>query len=259
MFIDTHAHLTFGDDYENIDTILQRAQAAGVEKIVNICTDETSLQRGLELANTHSWIFNAGATTPHDVDNEGESHFPLFAKAAKEGKFVAIGETGLDYFYEHSDRNAQKTYLKKYLMLALECNLPVIFHCRDAFADLYEICDNHFIKNGVHGKGVMHCFTGDLQEGLQAIRRGWYLSLSGIITFKRSEMLRETIRQLPLDSLLIETDAPYLAPQSKRGKANEPSYIVETAQVLADVHGVSVEKIAEKTTENAHRFFCWPH
>ena len=257
MLIDSHAHSQAQKFILKLMRSLNRAKAAGLQAIVNICTDVESLEKGLELAKKHPWIRNAAATTPHDVEKEGEQVFPIMADHARRGMLVAVGETGLDYYYSHSDRELQKIFLKRYLNLALECQLPVIIHCRDAFKDFFDILDREYMINGQHGPGVLHCFTGTLEEAGQVWDRGWYLSLSGIVTFKNSGQLREVAKAAPLDRLLIETDTPYLAPQSKRGKMNEPSYLVETAKLIAEIKGRSFEEIAKVTNENAKRFFGW--
>ncbi len=254
-FFDSHAHLTSESVYPEVDRILERAQAAGVESIVNICTDHASLEKGLELARHYPWVVNAGATTPHDVDAEGETMFPEFAKCAKEGAFVAVGETGLDYHYTHSRPETQKYFLQQYLHLALECTLPVIIHCREAFSDLFQILDENYVIDGKHAPGVLHCFTGTVEEAQQVVERGWYLSLSGIVTFKKSTELREVAKFVPLGQLLIETDTPYLAPQSHRGKPNEPSYLSEIAEIIAQVKGLPVEDVAKASSYNARRLF----
>lgn len=254
-FFDSHAHLTSKPLAPHVDILANRAWNAGVQRIINICTDQFTLEKGLELAKKYPWISNAGATTPHDVDKEGEQMFSVFAKAAREGAFAAVGETGLDYFYEHSDREVQKDFLKRYLTLAKECKLPIIIHCREAFADFFKILDSEYTVNGKHLPGVLHCFTGTVEEAMQVVERGWYLSLSGIVTFKKSEELRQVARRVPLEHLLIETDAPYLAPQSNRGKTNEPSFVPETAQLIADVKGLTLAAVAEASWNNASELF----
>ena len=253
MFTDSHAHLTFDTLYENVEEILKRAKDAGVNRIFNICTDIKTAERGIELAAKHDYIHNIGATTPHDVEKEGEEHFPYFEKLAKEGSLVAVGETGLDYYYEHSKKSLQKKFLIKYFHLARETNLPVVIHCRDAFDDLFEIADAEFANS--EKALVLHCFTGGKEEAKKALDRGYYVSFSGIATFKKSEALREAASYVPLDQMLIETDSPYLAPQSKRGKVNEPAYLKETAEMLAILKGVSLEDFAKITSQNASFVF----
>lgn len=255
MFTDSHAHLTSEQIFDNVGAILERANTNGVNRIVNICTDEITLQRGLELAQKYPWVFNTAATTPHDVSKEGELLFPLMEKHAKNGDLVAVGETGLDYFYEHSPKELQQHFLRRYLHLALECTLPVVIHCREAFADFFSILDSEYQINGKHAPGVLHCFTGTIQEAEEVLKRGWYLSLSGIVTFKKSQELREVAKITPLNQLLIETDSPYLAPQSHRGKLNEPSYLPEIAAVIADIKGVSADEVAAATSDNAQKLF----
>lgn len=252
-YIDTHAHLTSEQVLPHLQDVLTRAKDRGINKVVNICTDEKSLKEGLLLRKQFSWIHNAAATTPHDVESEGASFFPLVERSAMEGSLIAIGETGLDYFYEHSNREVQQKYLSLYFLLATQTKLPLIFHCRDAFNDLFSMADQEY--RGY--PAVVHCFTGSPEEAKGALDRGWYLSLSGIVTFKKSAALREVVKYIPLDRLLIETDSPYLAPQSHRGKLNEPSYLPETAEIIAETRGIAIEKLASITTENAERFFSF--
>lgn len=254
-FFDSHAHLTGDALIEKVDALIQRAQAIGVNRIVNICTNQVSLERGLELAARQPAILNAAATTPHDVEAEGDEVFHLMTASARESRLVAVGETGLDYYYEHSDRTIQKDFLRRYLHLALECRLPVIIHCREAFADFFDILDAEYTVNGRTGPGVLHCFTGTLSEAEGVLKRGFYLSLSGIVTYKKSEALRQVAKMVPLDRLLVETDAPFLAPQSHRGQVNEPAFLSETCSVIAAVRGVSVAEVASATYINASRVF----
>ena len=207
------------------------------------------------LSQRYSWIYQAAATTPHDVEKEGEEVFEIIAYSARQGKLKAIGETGLDYYYEHSHRSVQKFFLRRYLHLALECQLPVIIHCREAFADLFEILDAEYQINGRHAPGILHCFTGNMAEAEGVLKRGWMLSLSGIVTFKKSVELQQVAQEVPLEQLLIETDTPYLAPQKHRGKQNEPAFLVETANFIASIKHISLEKLAQAITQNASNLF----
>lgn len=251
-YIDSHAHLSDPALLPDLVTMIARARAASVSYMLNICTDPTTLREGNRLAVAYPFIKNAGATTPHDVDQEGESAFPLFREAAKRKELVAVGETGLDYHYRHSAKETQRHFLKKYLHLAAETGLPVIFHCREAFRDLFEIVDGEYPEKA---PAVLHCFTGTVEEAEEVLERGWHLSLSGIVTFKKSEVLREVAKRVPLEKLLIETDTPYLAPQSRRGERNEPAYLVETAACIAQAKGISIEEVAMATAENANQLF----
>lgn len=254
MYIDSHAHLTVHKVVDHVEEILERAQQKQVKAIVNICVDPASLEKGIHLAERHNWVFNAAATTPHDVEKEGELFFPLVEEKARQRKLVAIGETGLDYHYEYSPIETQKKYLIRYFELATSVKLPVIFHCRDAFKDLFELADLHFKGK----RAVLHCFTGTTEEAKGCLERGWMISMSGIVTFKKSELLRAVAAYVPLDRLFIETDTPYLAPESKRGRSNEPSYIDETAKRIAQIKGVPLEDVAQATAENAFQFFSFP-
>lgn len=248
MLTDSHAHLTSSEIFNDLEPTLERAWQAGVRSIVNICMDVESMERGFLLEASHPWIVNAAATHPHDAATKGELEFEAIARAAP--KLKAIGETGLDYHYDHSPRAIQKHFLARYLQLAREHQLPVIIHCREAFADFFEILDR---QNDVGG--VLHCFTGTQEEALEVLKRGFYLSFSGIVTFKKSVELQAIAKTAPLDRLLIETDAPFLAPRTHRGKPNEPAFLVETAQFIAELKGLSLEELAAATTANAARLF----
>ncbi|WP_080502995.1 TatD family hydrolase [Parachlamydia acanthamoebae] len=254
-YFDSHAHLTGKSMVSLVDEVLARATVAGIKKVVNICTDVASLEQGVLLAKRYPWVHNAASSPPHDVEKEGETFFPIVEEHAKAGHLVAIGETGLDYYYYHATAEVQKIYLRKYFRLARETHLPVVIHCRDAFKDFFSILDEEYVWNGKHGPGVLHCFTGTLAEAKEVVERGWYLSLSGIATFKKSEELRQVAKMVPLEQLLIETDSPYLAPQSKRGKPNEPAYLTETAQILADVKDISIDAFRQQTALNACLLF----
>lgn len=248
--IDSHAHLTSDEIFPTVEAVLERAQAAGVQAIINICTDRETLKRGLELHKRYPWVYNAASTTPHDVEKEGELNFETMAAAARAKQIVAVGETGLDYHYTHSPKTIQQDFLRRYLSLAAECKLPVVIHCREAFSDLFQILD---LATPV--QGVLHCFTGTPQEAQEVVKRNWFVSFSGIVTFKKSELLRDAARLVPFENLLIETDAPYLAPQSRRGKQNEPSFLGETAKMIAELKGVTVEEMIQITHNNAKRLF----
>ncbi len=249
-YVDTHAHLTAQEGSLELDKIVTRAKAVGVQKIVNICTDEISLKEGLKIGKQFPWIYNTAATTPHDVEKEGESFFPHVKEAAEKKELVAIGETGLDYHYQHSPKALQQKFLSRYFELALQVKLPLIFHCRDAFSDLFSMADE-----GYQGAAVLHCFTGTLPEARAVLDRGWYISFSGIITFKKSEALQQIVKFAPLDRIFIETDAPYLAPQSKRGKPNEPAYIVEVYEMVAALKQIDLQTVAKQVLKNASAFF----
>lgn len=251
-FVDSHAHLSDAALLPHIEAIVARARLAHVERILNICTTPEELVAGWELEQRFPEIQCAGATTPHDCEKESGATFAFFARAAKEGKLAAVGEVGLDYHYKELPKEVQKRVLERYLQLSGETKLPVIFHCREAFADLFAMTDALYPKGA---PAILHCFTGTMEEAMGVWERGWYLSLSGIVTFKNSQALREVAREAPLSQLLIETDAPFLAPQSKRGKQNEPAFLPEVASCIAAVKGVRVEEVARATADNAKALF----
>lgn len=252
MYFDSHAHLTCDTLFPSVDDQLKRATDASVSAIANICTDRPTLERGLQLTKKYPWVYNVGATTPHDVSKLGDSDFPIFEKAAMGKQLIAVGESGLDYHYEHSPKNLQQEFLKRYFDLAQKTNLPIVIHCRDAFDDLFTLADSHYEKSAPL---ILHCFTGTLDEALEVTKRGWYLSLSGIVTFKRSDVLRSVAAQVPIDQLLLETDAPYLAPMPYRGKQNESAYIIETAKCIAATRNIDPSELAQATSKNAQRVF----
>lgn len=254
MLIDSHAHLTSLKE-EDLNEVLKRAQEAGIEAVVNICTDPEELARGLALSKQEPWIYQAASTTPHDAAKDGEAHFSIMAAAAHAKQLVAIGETGLDYFYYKETAPIQQELCKRYIALALACDLPLIIHCRDAFADFFRLLDEASIAAGKRPRGVLHCFTGTLEEAQELVRRGWFISFSGIVTFKKSEALRDVAKQVPLDQLLIETDTPYLAPLPFRSKPNEPAFLVPIAHCVAEVRGISFEALAQATAQNARQLF----
>jgi TatD DNase family protein len=251
MLIDAHAHLTDPTFRNDLPELLKRAQEAGVVAIVNICTDPEEVAFGLRLKQEFPWIYTVASTTPHDAEKEGEKHFAQMEQYAASGALVAIGETGLDYYHYSHTKEIQKYFLRKYLQMAKHCGLPIVIHCREAFEDLFKILDEEY--QGL--PGVLHCFTGTIAEAEEVIKRGWYVSFSGIVTFKKSIELQEVAKNIPLDRLLIETDAPYLAPLPFRSKRNEPAFLIETAKCVATLRGIPLTTLASATSENARALF----
>ena len=251
--VDSHCHLTSDEMYLDVDEVIKRALQANVKKMVNICTDPITLERGILLKKKYpDIIFNTIATTPHDVEKDGKAHFPIHKEAVEKGQVCAVGETGLDYFYEHSKREIQKEFLRAYIRLAHEHNLPLIFHCRgdEAFSDLFKIGKEMFVK-----RAVIHCFTGNKEQADNAIELGWFLSVSGIITYNRTEDLQNVIKQVPLERLFLETDSPYLAPKTRRGKRNEPAYMTETSGMIAQNREIAIIDVISACTKNTCEFF----
>lgn len=250
MLIDSHCHLNHENFSQDIDAVIKRAQESNIEAIINIATSYQELEQGLVLHKKYPWIYCAGATPPHDVVEKGAEEFDKFAAHARKGDLIALGETGLDYFYCKDSSETQHYFFRNYIRLANSCNLPLIVHCREAFADLFHILDEE-----PPVRGVLHCFTGDFDEAKELVRRGWFISISGIITFKNSENIKKIVPNIPLKNLLIETDAPFLAPGRHRGTRNEPAYLVEIVALVAQILGLSIDEVARATSCNASSLF----
>jgi len=253
-FIDTHAHLGMLE-HSPIEQILDRAKTQGISKMITVATHEESWKVNEQFAASSPDIYFTLGLHPHDAEKvpNCEQAMRTFYGASKyRQKCVAIGETGLDFFYNFAGKEAQVAQFETQVRLAEEWNLPLVIHCREAFPDLFKSLK----KVGVPKRaGVMHCFTGTTEEALESIDMGFSISFSGIITFKNAESLRETVKKIPEDKLLIETDCPFLAPMPHRGKKNEPAYLPHTAQVIATARGATLSEIAKITTQNAVRVF----
>jgi TatD DNase family protein len=257
MFVDSHAHIDGPEFDSDRDEVIRRARAAGVSTILNIGTGDPhsgALERAVELAEAHADIYTAIGIHPHDARLfDAEAEQLIIKLITQSARVIAWGEIGLDFHYDNSPRDVQTKVFQRQLQLAGEATLPVIIHTREAEAETIEILKSQSV--GGRPPGVMHCFSGSNWLARQAIDLGFYISLSGIVTFKKAEELRATAKEVPLDRLLIETDCPFLAPVPYRGKRNEPAYVVEVARCLADLHGVSVEEIGRITTANFTRMF----
>jgi TatD DNase family protein len=254
-FIDSHAHLDF-DKYDvDRPEMLNRANQAGVKHILQIAMgpSEEKIAKCYSLVAEHSHMRMAVGLHPHDADQYNPQVYQLIQTYASKERVSAIGEIGLDYYYENSNRENQKKCFSELIDLALEINLPISVHTRDAFDDTHTIAKdkNVFQKVG----GVIHCFTGTEDQAKKFVELGAYISFSGVITFKNTEELQRAVKSVPLDKMLIETDAPFLAPTPYRGKRNEPAYVVETAKTLAAIKGLSLEEVATATTSNARKLF----
>jgi len=250
---DSHAHLNFEQFSEKEwPEVLQRAYNEGVRAVVDIATGASSLERSLFLPKSPVCLYRAAATPPHDLTTDEDPFFEHVQKAAEEGILVAIGETGLDYFHGPHTKKEQKAIFARYIALAQKTNLPLIIHCREAFEDLISI----LTEQKVFSENVLHCFTGTREDAKRLLEMGWSISFSGMITYPKSDTLREVVQYVPLDRLLIETDAPYLAPQAKRGKRNEPSFLHYTVETIAKCKSLSLEKTAQETYANAYRIFA---
>jgi|Deesub1362A_J573_1020465.scaffolds.fasta_scaffold00013_116 TatD DNase family protein len=248
--IDTHCHLEMPQFNEDRDKIIERAREAGIETLITIGSDIESNTEALKLAETYDIVYCSVGIHPHEAKHFRDDTYELLKEWASHKKVVAIGETGLDYHYKHSPIEIQQEVFRKHLALAVETNLPVIVHSREAKEDTLRI-----LKDSGITKGVLHCFSGDIEMAETAMAMGLYISIAGPVTFKNAKRLKEIVKQIPDDYLLIETDAPYLTPEPFRGKRNEPSYIIHTVREIASLRGVSIEDIARLTTVNAKRLF----
>ena len=248
---DSHAHLTF-EKMNGLEAIA-RAVCAGVVAIMDVAVNQSSLEKSFAL-DQHSaplTLYHAASTTPHDVTGSDDPFFSVVEKAVRDHRLAAIGETGLDFFHATQTKEFQEAVFLRYAQLAVETHRPLIIHCREAFSTLTPILRSF----GPDLRGVIHCFTGTKEEAQALLDMGWFLSISGIVTFPKSGQLQDVVRFLPLDRMLIETDSPFLAPGPKRGQINEPSFIVHTAETVAILKGTTRESICEATFSNARFLF----
>ena len=250
--IDSHAHLFFEDYKDEVAAVLQRAREAGVGRLINVGTGVAESRQAIALAEQHDWIYASVGVHPHDVAKMSDADLDTLKDLTGNRRVVAIGEVGLDYHYEHSPQDVQQERFRNFIRLSLETKLPLIIHCREAFEDCFKILDE---ENGWNAGGVFHCFTGDAATAERIVKQGFYVSFSGIVTFKKSQELQEAARAVPDDRFLIETDCPFLAPEPFRGKRNEPAYVVKVAEKLAALRGSELTEIARLSTANTRRFF----
>jgi TatD DNase family protein len=254
MLVDHHCHLDAPDFAQDRDGVIARAQAAGVGIIVSISMHVRRLAETLRIAEAHAGVFSSIGTHPHYAHTELDIPVEEIVRLSAHPKIVAIGEAGLDYFYDNSPREAQAEGLRRHIWAAQETGLPLVIHARDADGDIAAMLEEEMGKKRFGA--VLHCFTGGPELARRALDLGLYISFSGILTFKKSDALREIAASVPLDRLLVETDAPFLAPGKHRGKRNEPAYVVETAKELARVKGISAAELARVTTENFFRLYA---
>ena len=251
MFIDSHCHLNYKGLIEDQAAVLARARAAGVGGMLNIATRESEWDDILGVAERESDVWASVGIHPHEADAHGHIDTAKLIARASHPRVVAIGETGLDYYYDHSDRDQQRRSVRAHIVAARETGLPLIVHTRDAEDDTAAILVDE-MEQGAY-TGVIHCFTASQDFADKALALGLYISISGIVTFKNAKDLQASAATIPDDRLLIETDAPFLAPVPHRGKSCEPAFVADTARFLSDLRGVSVETLAAQSAEN---FFC---
>ena len=253
MLVDSHCHLDFPDFGADLDSVVARAKAAGIWRIVTISTRIKRHGDLIDIAERFPEVFCSVGTHPHQAHEELDISVGEIVRRTKHPKVVAIGEAGLDYFYNHSPREAQEQGFRNHIAAARATGLPLVIHSRNADEDMAGILEEETGKGAF--PAVLHCFTGGPELAQRVIALGLFISFTGIVTFKKSDELRAIAASLPADRFLVETDAPYLAPGPHRGKRNEPAYVIETAKVLANVRGVPFDELARQTTENFFRLF----
>lgn len=253
MFVDSHCHLNYKGLIEDQDAVISRAAEAGVSAMLNISTRESEWDDVIGTAERVPHIWASVGIHPHEADQHRDIDTAKLVAKSAHTRVVAIGETGLDYYYDKSDRTQQKESFVAHIDAARETGLPLIVHTRDAESDTYDLL-RAGTKAGRY-KGVIHCFTASQDFADKALALGLYVSISGIVTFKNAKDLQQTAASIPEDRLLIETDAPFLAPVPHRGRTCEPGFVADTARFLADMRGVSVEQLAAATTRNFYTLF----
>lgn len=253
MLVDSHCHLNYEGLREDTEGVLARARVAGVGRFLNISTKEREWGEVIGIAEREADVFATVGIHPHEAETHPDVDTAKLVAAAAHPKVVGIGETGLDYFYDHSPREQQQTAFRAHIAACRETGLPLIVHTRDAEDDTAHILREEMEKGPY--TGVIHCFTASQQFAEVALELGFYISISGIVTFKNATDLQETVKTIPQDRLLVETDSPFLAPVPKRGKPCEPAYVTHTAAFVAALRGQTVEELAQATSENFFRLF----
>ncbi len=252
MLIDSHAHLEMPDFKRDLEEVIQRAKESDVRYIFTVGTEMRDWQRTLEIANSHPSIYAILGVHPHNAKEIDDETYPTLRELCRNGKVKAYGEIGLDFYRNLSSRDVQLRRFREQIGLARELGLPIVVHDREAHQETLEILRS---EKAEQCGGIIHCFSGDYEMAKACLEVGFSISIPGSITFKNAESFREIVKKIPLESLLVETDAPFLTPEPFRGKRNEPSYIRYTAQKVAEIKKVSFEKVAEVTTENALRVY----
>ncbi|MBX9823327.1 TatD family hydrolase [Afipia birgiae] len=253
MLVDSHCHLDFPDFANDLDAIVARAEAAGVGRIVTISTRVRRIESLLAITARFPNVYCSVGTHPHNADEEDGITSDELIALTKHPKVVALGEAGLDNFYKDGSPEAQERGFRAHIAAARATGLPLVIHTREADEACGRILEDEIAKGPF--KAVLHCYTGGRDLAMKAVALGLSVSFTGILTFKNSQAIRDIAAELPADRIMVETDAPYLAPGKFRGKRNEPSFVVETARVLAETRGVSLDEIAQQTTENFFRLF----
>jgi len=253
--IDSHAHIDFPQFADDRQAMLERARAAGVNTILAIGTGPgpQKLDAAIPYAETHEWIYTTVGIHPHEAKEVTPAHLETLARLARHPKVIAWGEIGLDYFYDRSPRDVQQRVFREQMELAHAAKLPIIIHCRDAWSDCLDILEESWKPTGLGG--ILHCFTSTIEDARRGLDMGFLVSFTGNLTYPKAQNIRDVAKDLPLENILIETDSPYLAPQSFRGKRNEPAYVVEVAKALGNVRNLGTQEAAAMTAGNFRRFF----
>lgn len=249
-FTDSHVHLVLEQFDNDRDKVIQEALSSGITHIVQSCDNLNEVKKNLTLTKNYENLYSSVGIHPHEAKTWNDMSAITIKQYTKEKKVIAIGETGLDFYYNYSPKDTQIKVFREQIKIAKEVLLPLIIHTRDAFKEAIEI-----LKKEKADCGVFHCFTGDLESTKEILKLGFYISFSGILTFKNAAYLREAAKEIPLEKTLIETDCPFLAPVPFRGKRNEPKFVRYVAEELARIHNSSTEEIGEVTSENAKRLF----
>ena len=253
MFIDSHAHLDDERFNEDRTELINSLKENKIDMVLNIGYDLESSRASVQLANEYSQIYAVIGVHPHDAQDVPEDYLDQLRELSKEEKVLAIGEIGLDFYYDNSPRETQRKVFKEQIGLAKELNLPVVIHTRDADQETFEIIKEAVQNGGL--RGVMHCYSGSVEMAREYLKLGFYISLGGPVTFKKARVPKEVAKAVPLNRLFIETDCPYLTPEPFRGRRNEPKYVAYTAETIAEIKGISIEELAEVTSRNVKELF----
>lgn len=253
MFVDSHCHLNYKGLVEDQQGVLERARAAGVSQMLNISTRASEWDAVIAVAERESDVMASVGIHPHEADVHPDVETATLVEKAQHPRVIGIGESGLDYYYDHSDRARQRESFRNHVVAARETRLPLIVHTRDAEEDTFEILAEEMGKGAY--PALIHCFTASQSFAEKVLALGLYISISGIVTFKNAKALQEAAKAVPLDRLLIETDSPFLAPVPHRGRPCEPAFVADTARFLAELRGEPLETLAEATSANFYRLF----
>ena len=254
MITDSHCHLDYDVLFDELDKVLLRAASNKVNKMLTICTTLKSFEKIKVIIEKHDNIYGTFGIYPHESEKNKNINSNFIQNLKKKyNKVIGIGETGLDFFYNHSDKKVQKNSFTQHINAAVELNIPIIVHSRNAESETYDILKSE--KKNSNLKILLHCFTGSSDFAKKLIDIGSYISVSGIITFSKSKELAHTVSKITIENLLVETDSPYLSPEPNRGKSNEPSFIIHTINKLAEIKNISKENVISKTTKNFNQLF----